>query len=84
MTPILTALGIDFIWFGVMVILLTEVGLLTPPVGFNLFVMLELVKDTTIREVAIAAIPFVLILLLSIAIFTVFPQVVLWLPSTMG
>ena len=84
MTLILTALGIDFIWFGVMVILLTEVGLLTPPVGFNLFVMLELVKDTTIREVAIAAIPFVLILLLSITIFTVFPQVALWLPSTMG
>jgi len=83
MVPILTGLGVDFIWFGVMVILLTEVGLLTPPVGFNLFVMLGMVKGSTIREVAVAALPFVLILLLGITILTLFPQVALWLPGTM-
>ena len=81
--PILTGLGIDFIWFGVILILLTEVGMLTPPVGFNLYVMLGIVKDSTIVEVVRSIWPFLVILLLGIALFTVFPQLVLWLPGTM-
>ena len=82
--PILMGLGIDFIWFGVILILLTEVGMLTPPVGFNLYVMLGIVKGSTIVEVVRSVLPFLVILLIGIGVFTVFPQLVLWLPSTMG
>ena len=82
--PILTGLGINLIWYGVILILLTEVGMLTPPVGFNLYVMLGLVKGSTIVEVVRSTLPFLVILLIGIGIFTVFPQLILWLPSTMG
>jgi len=82
--PILMGLGADLTWFGVILILLTEVGMLTPPVGFNLYVMLGIVKGSTMAEVVRSVLPFMLIILIGIGIFTVLPQLVLWLPGTMG
>ena len=82
--PILMSLGIDFIWFGVIVVILTEIGMLTPPVGFNLYVILGIVKGSTIGEVARSVLPFLLVLLIGVGFFTVIPQLVLWLPGTMG
>ena len=78
--PMITAAGFDPIWFGVFIVMMTELAALTPPVGFNLFV-LQMMTGRGIGEVALASIPFVLLLTLAVALLTVFPEVVLWLPT---
>ncbi|HET7731478.1 MAG TPA: TRAP transporter large permease [Usitatibacter sp.] len=82
--PIVTALGVDPIWFGIFIVLMCELGLITPPVGMNLFVVHGIRPDKGGIEDAIwGALPFAVIMIL----FTVFllyaPQVVLWLPARM-
>jgi len=82
--PIVTALGVDPIWFGIFIVLMCELGLITPPVGMNLFVVHGIRPDKGGIDDAIwGALPYALIMVL----FTVFliyaPQVVLWLPARM-
>jgi C4-dicarboxylate transporter DctM subunit len=77
--PIAVATGIDPIWFGIFLILMIELGLMTPPVGFNLFVI-QSISSASIGEIALAAVPFFLIMCASVILFTVFPEIVLWLP----
>lgn len=80
--PIVTALGYDPVWFGIVVVMLIEVGMLTPPVGMNLFVIVAASHGTmSLGEVARACIPFWFLLLASIAIVTIFPSIVLFLPN---
>jgi TRAP-type C4-dicarboxylate transport system permease large subunit len=72
--------GFDLIWFGIFIVLLVEIAEVTPPVGFNLFVLQNMTgKDSTV--IARAAIPFFLCLLLCIGLITVFPEIVTWLPD---
>ena len=79
--PVIVSLGYDPIWFGVLLVLLIEIGLITPPVGINLFTIQSIVPGlTTVGEVARGAFPFVLLLLLGIALIVAFPEIVLWLP----
>ncbi len=78
--PIAVATGIDPIWFGIFLILMIELGLMTPPVGFNLFVI-QSISRASIGEIALAAIPFFLIMCASVILFTIFPGIVLWLPN---
>ena len=80
--PLLMKLGFDSIWFGVIVVVLSEVSMLTPPVGFNLFV-LQGMTDRSIGEVFKGAIPFVFILFFAIALLVIFPDIALWLPRLM-
>ena len=78
--PMVQKAGFDLIWFGIFVVLLVEIAEVTPPVGFNLFVLQNMTgKDS--NEIAKAAIPFFLLLVVTIAIITVFPVVVTWLPD---
>jgi tripartite ATP-independent transporter DctM subunit len=77
--PLIVAAGFDPVWFGIFIIVMTELSSLSPPVGFNLFVM-QMVSGRGMGYVARAAIPFFLLLVLSVAIFAVFPQIVTWLP----
>jgi len=79
--PTIDALGIDRVWFAVYLILVVEMANVTPPVGFNLFVIQGL-SGHSIRTIAIAAIPFVLLLALAVVIITIFPEIALWLPRT--
>lgn len=78
--PLLLHLGTDFIWFGIVVTVLIEIGLVTPPVGMNLYVIMS-VSDRSLSEVVRSVFPFFLILLLSVALLTVFPQLATWLPT---
>jgi TRAP-type C4-dicarboxylate transport system permease large subunit len=72
--------GFDLVWFGIFIVLLVEIAEVTPPVGFNLFVLQNMTgKDS--NEIARAAIPFFAMLVVTIAIITVFPVVVTWLPD---
>lgn len=80
--PMMSQLGFDPIWLGVVITLLIEVGQLTPPVGLNLSVLAVLTKnEVTLGRAAVAAVPYWLILLGSIAILTLVPGIATWLPG---
>ncbi|WP_167288822.1 TRAP transporter large permease [Nocardioides seonyuensis] len=79
--PVVTALGYDGVWFGVLVCVLIEVGLLTPPVGLNVFVISGLPGAPRAEQIFVQVLPFVLIQLLLVALFMLFPDLVTWLPS---
>ncbi len=82
--PLMSGLGYDVIWLGVIITILIEIGQVTPPVGLNLSVLVSVTKDkVTLGEAAIATIPYWLILLCGIALLTAFPQIALLLPSVL-
>ena len=80
--PMIQAAGIDLVWFGIFIILMVELSEITPPVGFNLFILQTMTgRDST--YVAWASIPFFLLLTISVVAITVFPEIVLWLPKVL-
>jgi len=81
--PVIKALGYDPVWFGVIVILMAEVGLVTPPVGLNAFVVARYAKRP-LAEIFGGVWPHVISHLLLVAVLVAFPQIILWLPSKMG
>jgi TRAP-type C4-dicarboxylate transport system permease large subunit len=78
--PMIKSAGFDLIWFGIFIVLLVEIAEVTPPVGFNLFVLQNMTGRDS-NSIARAAIPFFALLVLTIAIITVFPASVTWLPD---
>ena len=81
--PIMRSVGFDSVWFGIIIVILVELALLTPPVGINLYILHGLRPDLPWGDVIKGSVPFVMILCLAIIIFTLFPQLVLWLPNRM-
>ena len=81
--PMVQAAGIDPLWFGIYLVLVVEMSQITPPVGFNLFVIQALTGSNILR-IARAALPFFGLLLLAVLLITVFPAIVTFLPSAMG
>ena len=81
--PVVVALGYDPIWFGVAFVIIMEVGLLTPPVGLNLYVIYGISKHRPFSEVAIGSAPFFVVMLVALALVHAFPQLSLWLPSVL-
>jgi tripartite ATP-independent transporter DctM subunit len=78
--PMIQKAGFDLIWFGIFIVLLVEIAEVTPPVGFNLFVLQNMTgKDSNI--VAKAALPFFGLLVVSVVLITMFPEIVMWLPD---
>jgi TRAP-type C4-dicarboxylate transport system permease large subunit len=73
--------GYDPIWFGVMLTLNMEIGLITPPVGLNLYVINGIVPDVDLKTVLLGALPFMLCMLVGIMLLIAFPQIALWLPN---
>jgi C4-dicarboxylate transporter DctM subunit len=82
--PIMFKAGFDPVWFGVVVIILMELALITPPVGLNLYVVQGLRKRGKIDDVAVGASPFVITMLLMILVLSLWPNLALWLPSIAG
>lgn len=83
-TPIMLALGFDPVWLGIVIIILVECALITPPVGLNLFVVQSLRKSGSMNDVMIGSLPFVIMLLLMVGILAFVPGVALWLPTAFG
>lgn len=81
--PIILAAGFDPIWFGVIVTINMEVGLITPPVGLNLYVINAIAPDVPLARVLRGSIPYVICILLSIALLCLFPEIATWLPDTL-
>jgi len=82
--PLMSGLGYDVIWLGVIITIMIEIGQVTPPVGLNLSVLVSVTKnDVTLGEAALATVPYWLILLLGVAILTLWPQIALYLPGAL-
>jgi tripartite ATP-independent transporter DctM subunit len=79
--PIMIALGYDSIWLGIVIIVLVEAALITPPVGLNLFVVQSLRKSGSMGAVITGALPFVAAMFILLALLAFFPGLALWLPS---
>ncbi len=82
--PVFVDLGIDKVWVGIFLVLMIEMALITPPVGLNVFVMHKVAPDIGLLTIFRGSIPFVLITLGAVALFTLLPDLVLWLPRQMN
>ena len=81
--PIVLSLGFDPIWFGVLIVMVVQIGLISPPVGMNLFVLNALLPDVGLLTIFRGCWPFVLSMVLMLVLLIAFPQLSLWLPSLM-
>ncbi|MRX49687.1 TRAP transporter large permease subunit [Paracoccus sp. S-4012] len=78
--PIVAAAGFDKVWFGILLIVLIEMALITPPVGLNLYVVQGARKSGSLTDVMVGVIPYVIVMLLMVAVLVAFPGLALWLP----
>jgi C4-dicarboxylate transporter DctM subunit len=82
--PLVTGLGFDPVWFGVVMIVWLEIGLITPPVGLNLFVIQNMMRGTTARDVTLGTTPYVVMMILLVVLLFLVPDLALWLPRQMA
>jgi C4-dicarboxylate transporter DctM subunit len=82
--PIIVHMGFDPIWFGIIIVMTVELGLIHPPVGMNVFVIKSVVKDVSFTTIFKGVLPFVATDLIRLVILIAFPMIALWLPSRMG
>ena len=83
-TPLVVGAGCDPVWFGIVVVMLCETAMITPPVGVNLFVVQGVRRRGSIHDVIMGVLPFILSLMLMILIVIAFPETVLWVPRIVG
>lgn len=79
--PTVTTLGFDPIWFGVVCVLVMEMGQITPPIGVNVFAIHSVAKDVPMEKIFVGIVPFFIGMIICVAILVVFPQIALFLPS---
>jgi C4-dicarboxylate transporter DctM subunit len=83
-TPVVVSAGYDPVWFGIVIVLLCETAMITPPVGVNLFVVQGVRRRGSIHDVMVGVLPFIVSLVLMILIVIAFPEIVLWVPRIAG
>jgi TRAP-type C4-dicarboxylate transport system permease large subunit len=81
--PIVVQLGFDPVWFGVLIVMVIQIGLISPPVGMNLFVINTLLPQVGLANIFRGVWPMVLVLVVTLGILLAFPAISLWLPSMM-
>ncbi|MBW1771501.1 MAG: TRAP transporter large permease [Deltaproteobacteria bacterium] len=82
--PIVTELGFDPVWFGIIITINVEMGMITPPVGLNLFILKGSVPGITMKDIVCGSLPFLILLLLGLVLIMAFPSLATWLPGKMG
>src|SRR5262245_35134584 len=82
--PLVTGLGFDPVWFGIIMVVWLEIGVITPPVGLNLFVIQNLMPGTTARDITVGTTPYVVLMVLLVVLLFLFPDLALWLPRQMA
>ncbi len=82
-TPIAADLGFDPIWFGVIIVLVSEMGVITPPVGVNVFVIKGIAPDVPLYVIFRGIFPFLIAMMIVIALLVIFPEIALFLPTPM-
>ena len=83
LAPIMTTLGFDLVWFGIVFVLTIEISLITPPVGMNLFIIKGVAPHAKMEDIIMGILPYVGILTLGIIALTIWPKLALWLPNLM-
>jgi C4-dicarboxylate transporter DctM subunit len=83
-SPVMFQLGFDPVWFGIVIVILIETALITPPVGLNLFVVQSLRKGGSLNDVIIGSVPFVVAMFVMLGVLVAFPGIALWLPAQFG
>ena len=82
--PIVVQLGFDPLWFGILFVINMEMGYLTPPFGFNLFIMKGVVPDSiTMNDIYRSILPFIGIQIFALILVMIFPEIATWLPNLM-
>ena len=81
--PLIVELGFNPIWFGVIMVIVLEMGLISPPVGVNVFVVKGIAEDVPMREIFVGILPFWLAMIVALAVLVVVPDIALVLPNTM-
>lgn len=81
--PSLEALNVDMIWFGIIIIIVVELGLITPPIGMNVFTVKAVVPDVNLMKIFAGVTPFIFAMLLSLLLLFIYPQIATWLPDLM-
>src|SRR6187401_302086 len=81
--PIITTAGFDPVWFGVIITINMEIGLIHPPVGLNIYIVSSIAPDVPVTTVMWGTIPYVICMMLAIVILCVFPEIATWLPDTL-
>ncbi|MCF8104827.1 MAG: TRAP transporter large permease [Desulfohalobiaceae bacterium] len=79
--PIISTLGYDLIWFGIIIVLITQMGIITPPVGINVYIVKGIAQDVPLERIFIGVIPFLLALILGTGIMIAFPDLATFLPE---
>jgi TRAP-type mannitol/chloroaromatic compound transport system permease large subunit len=80
--PLVAALGFDLIWYGVLYTITTQIAYMTPPFGYNLFLMRAMAPpEIALADIYRSIIPFVLVMVMALALIMIFPQIALWLPG---
>jgi TRAP-type C4-dicarboxylate transport system permease large subunit len=82
--PAVIALGFDSIWFGIVVVKMCEICLITPPIGLNCFIVNAVRPDISLSDVFRGIAPFFVADIITLALFIAFPDIILWLPRTMN
>ena len=82
--PLVTKFGYDPVWFGIIIVMVVELGLITPPIGMNVFVIKGIARDVPLETIFRGVTPFIVAQVILILILIAFPQIALWLPSTMS
>ena len=82
--PIVKALNYDPVWFGIIIVMVVELGLITPPIGMNVFVIKGITKDVPLETIFRGVTPFIIAQIILILILIAVPSIALWLPSTMA
>jgi len=82
--PVILTLGFDPIWFGVICVIMMEAGLITPPVGLNVYTLAGVVKDVPMQTIFRGAVPFLISMIVVVVLITIFPKIALFLPGMMG
>ncbi|MEP2978140.1 MAG: TRAP transporter large permease subunit [Lentilitoribacter sp.] len=81
--PLVKALGFDLVWYGVLYTITTQIAYMTPPFGYNLFLMRAMAPpEITLKDIYSSIAPFVLVMLFALALVIIFPQIAMWLPNT--
>jgi C4-dicarboxylate transporter DctM subunit len=81
--PVVSALGFDPVWFGVIIVLVTQIGVVTPPVGINVYVVSGIARDVPLQRIFKGVLPLLAALILGTLILIPFPQIALFLPRLM-
>jgi tripartite ATP-independent transporter DctM subunit len=79
--PIVTTMGYNPVWFGIIIVLITQMGIITPPVGINVYIVKGIAQDVALEEIFIGVLPFLIALIIGTALIITFPSIATFLPG---